>query len=276
MIQPRRTLGRGGLLVALSALGLVAAGCGAPDDAAQSPAPAEESAGTKGADPAVEGAEEGPLGGSILDDPTRPEEERAEDEGRKALQVYEFLGVEPGMTLADVWPGAGYNTHLLSRIAGDEGTVYAVMGFYAAGQFATLDALQERIREADLDNVEIVESLTEVPDDSVDVTVAVRNYHDADQFEESREFAAEQLHRMVRPGGVLGIVEVATDRSGWDDEAHRLNQQVVVDELTAAGFELEAESDLLANPEDDHTTSGFDAGRHTMDRYLLKFRKPTG
>jgi predicted methyltransferase len=68
-------------------------------------------------------------------------------------------------------------------------------------------------------------------------------------------------------------VDVATDRPGWDKETHRLNEQVVIDEFTAHGFALEGSSDMLRNPNDDHSIMGFDEGRHTMDRYLLKFRK---
>jgi predicted methyltransferase len=79
---------------------------------------------------------------------------------------------------------------------------------------------------------------------------------------------------MMKPGGVVGIVEAATDREGWDQETHRLNEAVVIEDFTAAGFELVETSGMLRNPADDHSTSGFDEGRHTVDRYLLKFRKP--
>jgi predicted methyltransferase len=45
--------------------------------------------------------------------------------------------------------------------------------------------------------------------------------------------------------------------------------------VLAAGFVLEAESGLLANPDDDHTKSPFDpAWRNRTDRFVLKFRKP--
>src|SRR5437867_9384503 len=63
---------------------------------------------------------------SIYDDPGRPAEEKAEDASRKSLDVYEWLGMGPGMTVADVFPSAGYNTHLLSRVVGPKGKVYSV------------------------------------------------------------------------------------------------------------------------------------------------------
>ena len=70
------------------------------------------------------------------------------------------------------------------------------------------------------------------------------------------------------------IVEVATPNEGWDQPVHRLNKQVVIDDFTAGGFELVEESDMLANPDDDYSVDGFEQGRWTTDRYVLKFRKP--
>ena len=88
-----------------------------------------------------------------------------------------------------------------------------------------------------------------------------------------RDQLIAELSAALKTDGVIGIVDVATDRPGWDKETHRLNEQVVIDEFTAHGFALEGSSDMLRNPNDDHSIMGFDEGRHTMDRYLLKFRK---
>ncbi|MEE3236825.1 MAG: SAM-dependent methyltransferase, partial [Pseudomonadota bacterium] len=61
-----------------------------------------------------------------------------------------------------------------------------------------------------------------------------------------------------------------------DNEAlHRLDRTLAIEILTAAGFALEDDSGLLANPEDDHTESVFAEGlRGNTDRFVLKFRKP--
>ena len=218
---------------------------------------------------------------AVLDDPTRPEEERAQDAHRKALEIYEWLGIGPGMTVGDIFASGGYNTHLLSRLVGDQGKVHAVMEFYAdpsvfEGRVYKLPGLQERVETASLGNVEILIKLDELPAEGLDAMVVVRNYHDVEWVFESlkRTDVVAALHRALKPGGVIGIVEVATDREGWDEDTHRLNESMVVEDFTAGGFELEERSDLLANPDDDHSVSGFEQGRHTMDRYLLRFRKP--
>lgn len=52
--------------------------------------------------------------------------------------------------------------------------------------------------------------------------------------------------------------------------------ETIIEEVTAAGFELEADSDLLAHPEDDRTAMVFAPGtRSGTDRAVLLFRKPT-
>ena len=116
-----------------------------------------------------------------------------------------------------------------------------------------------------LDNVELAIHLTEVPSDSVDVAIAIRNYHDVEWVfpDLKRAEQVAEFFRVVKPGGFVGIVEVSTPVEGWDNAAHRLNRQVVIDDFTAAGFELAEESDLLANPADDHAQHAISARAST-------------
>jgi predicted methyltransferase len=106
--------------------------------------------------------------------------------------------------------------------------------------------------------------------------IAVRNYHDVEWVFPglTRKECVAGMLNALKPGGVVVIDEVATDKPGWDKDAHRLNEKVVIDDFTGGGFELAEKSSLLANPNDDHTTPGFKEGRQNMDQYLLKFRKP--
>jgi len=217
---------------------------------------------------------------SILEDPARPEKDKAEDAGRKALEIYEWLGVKQGMTVADLFASGGYNTHLLSRVVGESGKVYSVMEFYANkeafdGRLYKVDEVKARIEKGSLTNVQILEKISEVPANSLDVAVIVRNYHDVEWVFESlkRKDVVAAIHQAMKPGGVVGIEEVATPKEGWDKEAHRLNEKLVIEDFTAGGFTLAGRSDMLASASDDHTKSGFEEGRQNMDRYLLKFRK---
>ncbi|MCH8058988.1 MAG: hypothetical protein IIA11_00875 [Proteobacteria bacterium] len=55
---------------------------------------------------------------------------------------------------------------------------------------------------------------------------------------------------------------------------HRIDPSIVITELEAVGFELEAKSDLLRTMEDDHSKGVFDPTiRGRTDRFMLRFRK---
>ena len=56
---------------------------------------------------------------SILNDPKRPDEERARDAGTKPLELYAFFGVESGSTVADLMPeGRGLPASCLVAVSG--------------------------------------------------------------------------------------------------------------------------------------------------------------
>lgn len=230
---------------------------------------------------AKKAAMESKIDPSILADPARPEDDKKQDAGRKALEVYAWLGIHDGMTVADFFPGGGYNTHLLSRVVGEKGKVYAAMEWNAdkeifGGRAYSVDKINDRIKNGKLTNVTIANKFSDIPANSLDAAVCVRNYHDVEHVFDGwkRKDVVAAMFAVMKPGGVIGIVEVATPKEGWDQETHRLNEKVVIEDFTAGGFKLAGRSDMLANPADDHTEKGFAEGRYNMDRYLLKFQKP--
>ena len=86
------------------------------------------------------------------------------------------------------------------------------------------------------------------------------------------------MFRALKPGGVLLLVDhSAADGTGARDAdtLHRIDKQTVINELTAAGFRLESESDLFRLPSDARTANVFDPSiRGKTDQFTLKFRKP--
>ena len=94
--------------------------------------------------------------------------------------------------------------------------------------------------------------------------------------------AAAQMNAKIfaalKPGGIYLIEDhKAEDGSGWRDAAtiHRMGKETILEEVTAAGFELVTDSDLLANPKDDRSVMVFSPGtRGATDRALLVFKKP--
>ena len=86
------------------------------------------------------------------------------------------------------------------------------------------------------------------------------------------------LYAATKPGGIVGIIDhvgPAGDTRAVVDKLHRIDPAVVKADFLRAGFVLEAQSPLLANPADDHSKLVFDpAIRGKTDRFLYRFRKP--
>lgn len=199
---------------------------------------------------------------SILDDASRSDAERERDAGSKPLEVYAFWGIESGMTVVDLMPGGGYNTYILSKVVGDSGKVYAGPN--------RNDNLANRLEANPLGNVEIIGGAGELEAESIDVMITVRNVHD---LGDRAAGFLEACLAALKPGGILGVVDARTDMDGYDSNTHRINQQMVVDMVTAAGFKLVDSSEMLANPDDDFAKWEGASGRLSMDRMVLKFQK---
>jgi predicted methyltransferase len=79
----------------------------------------------------------------------------------------------------------------------------------------------------------------------------------------------------LKPGGVFGLMDHRGVAGQPNANLHRMEVAAARDLLTKAGFTIEAESDLLANPADDHTRGpGDESLGGNSDRFLIKARKP--
>jgi predicted methyltransferase len=239
------------------------------------PAPAPEPTPEPAADPADMTLAE------LLASDARPAADRERDAGRKPADVLAFLGVEPGMDVIDLIAAGGWYTEVMSVAVGPEGSVTAqnpgwMRAFRDGGVVAGLD---ERIG-ARLSNVTRLDnewSELKMMEPQFDVAFSALNFHDA-YYMESPEAAAEMataVLNVLRPGGVFGIIDHAGNADGDNAQLHRINRDLVVEIVTGAGFELDAESDLLANTADGHILGVFAEGmRGQTDRFLLRFHKP--
>jgi len=83
------------------------------------------------------------------------------------------------------------------------------------------------------------------------------------------------LHTLLKPGGVLGIIDHHGNDDADNESLHRIPVSVVLVAVEASPFELDASSDLLRNPADDRTHNVFEESiRGKTDRFVLKLRKP--
>mgnify|MGYP001818614181 CR=1 FL=1 len=216
----------------------------------------------------------------------RTDADRSRDSGRKPAEVLEFFGIEQGMDILDMFSGGGYYTEILSRVTGAEGSVVAHSN-QAYAQFVGEEAAN-RFANNRLANVEILmaeNQALEFPDDAFDAVMMILAYHDIYYVSpnsgwpkiDGPELLAE-LFDALRPGGILGVVDhYAAAGSGREsgNTLHRIDPEIVITELEAAGFVLEEKSDILRNMDDDLSLNmSAPEVRGKTDRFVLRFRKP--
>lgn len=220
-------------------------------------------------------------------DPSRPAEDAARDANRKPAETLAFTGVKPGDRVADYIANSGYFTRLFSDVVGPKGRVFAVelneiVTFpNVAKSYAVLQAWAPSRPNVTLTTVPAAAPLS-FPE-KLDVFWISQNYHDLhDKFLGPKDVAAfnRQVFEALKPGGVYIVLDHAAAKGAPADVTetlHRIEADTVKREVEAAGFVLEAQSDLLANPDDPHTKGVFDASiqGHT-DQFILKFRRPKG
>jgi predicted methyltransferase len=218
-------------------------------------------------------------------DPGRPQSDRVRDANRKPAETLTFAGVKPGDVVAELLPGAGYYTRLLSKIVGASGHVYALVPAPQPNAPADMPDFAARVKaiaaEPAYANVSVVvepfgELKAPVP---VDLVWTSQNYHDLHNLPGLDVGVFNHLiYDDLKPGGSYFILDhTAEPGSGIRDTAslHRIDVETVKQEVSAAGFVLAASSDLLRNPADPHKVKVFDPEiRGRTDQFILKFRKP--
>ncbi len=211
----------------------------------------------------------------------RPDADLARDARDKPADVLAFFGVQPGMTVLDLFAGGGYYSELLGKAVGPDGHVIlhnnaAYLGF--AGK-----ALDERMASGRLGtNVARLDaeigSLGIAPG-SVDMVLMVWTYHDlyyvTDGWKLEPDSFFAEIRTLLKPGGVLAIVDHAAAEGSGQSPAqglHRIDEAFARRDIEAYGFTFQAASDLLRNPEDDHSLSVFDpAIRGHTDRFVHRY-----
>jgi predicted methyltransferase len=210
--------------------------------------------------------------------PARPAADVARDPLRKPAAVLAFSHVKPGDKVLELIPSAGYFTHLFSGIVGPNGKVYAASPNLnpETGKAATIKAADPAFPNV----TPILFGRTFSSPEPVDMIFTAQNYHDLhlSRFKLDVPALNRGFYAALKPGGLL-VIEDHSAVAGTDltvpDTLHRIDENIVKQEVEAAGFVLEGESEVLRNPADPRTSNVFTpAIRGHTDQFLLRFRKP--
>jgi predicted methyltransferase len=212
-------------------------------------------------------------------DKNRPEADVARDAARKPAEMLAFAGVKPGDKVVDFIPGGGYFTRIFSVAVGPSGHVFAAAPPGQNGAPAPVAAIAANPAYSNITVLPLTVGTFATPE-PVDIIWTSQNYHDLHLTRLNVDVPAlnKAIYAALKPGGVFIVLDhAALPGTGLDvpDKLHRINPDIVKQEVTAAGFVFEGESNVLRNPDDPKTASVFDPSiRGKTDQFIYKFRKP--
>jgi predicted methyltransferase len=233
----------------------------------------------------------------------RSDENIARNEYRHPVETLTFLGIEPDMTVVELWPGGGWYTEVLAPTLTD--------GELVAASFAPKPEEPEHYRnrvykaydnrlktEQVFSNVN--HTILQPPEkadigqpESADMVVTFRNFHSFISAGIADEVLAQSFE-VLKPGGILGVVQHRAPKGAdakKSSEKGYVPEAFIIAQAKKAGFELVAKSEVNANAKD---TKDYPEGVWTLppsyrledkdrakyeaigesDRMTLKFQKP--
>lgn len=160
--------------------------------------------------------------------PSRPAADTVRDVYRRPFETLTFWGLTPGSTIVEIEPGrAGWWRNILEPYAAATGGTYVPVNRPLEGMG--------------------------VDDGTADMVVVARAFHNWHRGGRTEPYLAA-FFKALKPGGVLaveqhrsvdGLNPDQTAPTGYMPESH------IIQAAMAAGFELDARSELNANPADD-------------------------
>jgi predicted methyltransferase len=210
---------------------------------------------------------------ALLASPVRTDDDRRADAGRQPLGLLRFAQVQPGMSVLDVSAGGGYTAQLMALAVGPEGKVWAQVE-------QRRPMLDKRLAAHPQSQIAVLvrpfEDLFPADAPRVDLVTLVLSYHDIAYSAVDRAKLNAAMFAALKPGGHLVLVDHAAKAGTGAVDAkrlHRIDEQLVRQEIEMAGFVFEADSDFLRNPGDPREQAFFDM-KQPADRFALRFVKP--
>jgi predicted methyltransferase len=228
--------------------------------------------------------------------PQRSAANVARDKWRHPTETLRFFGIRPTMTVVEIWPSAGWYAEILAPMLRDRGRYVAALQAnpkYREMSLKLFASDPARFGKAVVATFDPKSSSEIVPAGSADAVLTFRNIHNllmSGNGDPERAFA--QFYRVLKPGGVLGVVDHRLPEgrdAALEQKNGYIKRSTIIRLATQAGFKLAAESQVNANPKDPadgpvwRLPPTLREGDKDRDRYLaigesdrmtLKFVKP--
>lgn len=216
--------------------------------------------------------------GARLNDALAAQDDKAKAryDARNPAATLEFFGIAPGMTVVEALPGGGWYSKILLPYLGDEGHLvgvdYSLEMWPEFGGFANAEFLEKKkswpaewtgkaMEWRGGSNAKVSAFTFGTRDTSMDGTVDavlfIRAMHNLARFDEKGGYLGQALddtYALLKPGGVVGIVQHQGPEANEDDWADGnngyLKKSAVIARMQAAGFTLAGESAINENAMD--------------------------
>ncbi len=203
---------------------------------------------------------------AAVDGAHRSAANRARNAARHPYETLRFFGITPRQRVIELAPGGGWYTEILAPYLREQGQLllaaeaaddpddYRRRSRQALDEKLARDpALYDRVRVGLLPRMPRAPRFADIaPAGGADLVLSFRNAHNwlqAGHFDATLRAA----QAVLRPGGVLGLVEHRAAPGAASEGLPRsgyVPEDLVIARATAAGFVLDARSEINANPRD--------------------------
>ncbi len=201
---------------------------------------------------------------AAVDASTRTPANVARDGFRHPAQTLAFFGLKPQQTVVEITPGGGWYAEILAPYLRGSGQYVAAVvdpeKLPAGGGRDYQQGARDGLAKKFAGSQAMFDRATVVPYDpaapvlgkpgSADLVLTFRNVHNW-RSNGQAEGMFRAFHAVLKPGGVLGVVEHrAKSDVPADDKSGYVGQAQMIAMAEAAGFTLDASSEINANPRD--------------------------
>ena len=201
---------------------------------------------------------------SAIASPLRTPAFAARDGWRHPYETLTFFGLRPDSTVIELSPGAGWYTEILAPYLREKGQLILAADDPQSPKAEAVQAVQRLKAKLDArpdwyDRVKVSvfappQRLDYAPAGTADLVLTFRNVHNwqTDPAGDSVRAVFQSAFRALRVGGIFGVVEHRLPAGRLADETTRgyVSPAYVIAVAESVGFNLDAQSEVNANPRD--------------------------
>jgi predicted methyltransferase len=183
---------------------------------------------------------------------------KARDVYRHPKATLQFFGLQPDQTVIEITPGAGWYSEVLAPLLRDNGHYFAAVTDNNAEAKQDVAALRAKFAA---DPTEYAKTSIATfnpqapvfgPAGSADMVLTFRNVHNW-AMAGTAQAMFKAFYAVLKPGGVLGVVDHRAAPGATLDSVKGsgyLPTDYIIKLATDAGFKLDGQSEVNANPKD--------------------------